>query len=164
MQTSHRIGFIGASNSGKTTLICELLPLLEPHFASIGVLKHTHHVGPSRHGDTQRFLEAGALVAILAAEKQAWRFDDDQSQPIRFNGADPAAVLSDDIELWIIEGFKQVTEWPRILVHRGGDLVADPAAVDAVICDHEVPRAKLRFASADYSSIVDFIVRITASS
>jgi molybdopterin-guanine dinucleotide biosynthesis adapter protein len=156
------IGFVGASNSGKTTLICELIPLIESHFESIGVLKHTHHVGPSRHGDTQRFLEAGAFVAILAAERSAWRFDDDQSQPIRFDNADPGAVLTDDIDLWIVEGFKQVTSWPRLLIHRGGDLIVDPASVDAVICDHEVPRARLRFSSADYAAIVDFIVRITA--
>ena len=156
------IGFIGASNSGKTTTICELLPRLEERFGSVGVLKHTDHATPSRHGDTDRFLAAGAIVAILAAERNAWRFDDSGSRPMRFDPAAPLSVLTDEAELWVVEGFKQFREWPRLLLHRSGTPIIDPATVDAVVADHDLPGARERFASADHAGLVDFIDRITS--
>lgn len=156
------IGFIGASNSGKTTLICELLPLLQNRFESVGVLKHTHHAAPSQYGDTDRFRESGATVTILATEKSAWRYDDFGSRPGPFNAADPLAALNDDAGLWLVEGFKEVTDWPRILVHRAGKPIVPPAEVDAVVADHEVEGARLRFGSADLAGLVDFIDRITS--
>lgn len=155
------IAFVGASNSGKTTLICELIPQLRERFGSIGVLKHTHHAGPSRHGDTDRFLEAGACVTILAADRSAWRYDADGSRPGPFDASNPLRALTDDAALWVVEGFKERSDWPRILVHRSGEPIVDPAAVEAVISDQDVAGARERFASADHTSIVDFIDRIT---
>ena len=60
-------GIVGPSNSGKTTLIEHLIPLLSPF--KIAVLKHSHHhtVGPeSPHKDSARYIRAGALSSMCA--------------------------------------------------------------------------------------------------
>ena len=60
-------GIVGPSNSGKTTLVEHLIPLLSP--LKIAVLKHSHHhtVGPeSPHKDSARYIRAGALSSMCA--------------------------------------------------------------------------------------------------
>lgn len=156
------IGFIGSSNSGKTTLICALLPLLRTHFASIAVLKHSHHAAPSARGDTDRFLEAGAEQAVLAAERSAWLFERGTTRPISFDSGAPLQHVDRRFDLWIVEGFKQLREWPRIFVYRGGVPIIDATTADAVVSDVELDPGVPRFAPSQLDDIAAFIARITA--
>jgi len=64
------IAFVGRSNSGKTELICRLLPRLAARGLRVAVLKHSHHpdLDPGDQGkDTWRYRQAGAQTVALAA-------------------------------------------------------------------------------------------------
>ncbi len=63
------IAFVGFSNSGKTELICRLLPGFMARGLRVAVLKHSHHdLDQEDQGkDTWRYRQAGAPTVALAA-------------------------------------------------------------------------------------------------
>lgn len=64
------VAFVGRSNTGKTELICRLLPRLTARGLRVAVLKHSHHpdLDPGDQGkDTWRYRQAGAQTVALAA-------------------------------------------------------------------------------------------------
>jgi len=64
------LAFVGRSNSGKTELICRLLPRLVARGLRVAVLKHSHHPGLDRGDqgkDTWRYRQAGAQTVALVA-------------------------------------------------------------------------------------------------
>src|SRR3990167_7731641 len=66
---------IGASDSGKTTLIERLIPRLRANGIRIGTVKHTHHgFEMDRPGkDSWRHVQAGAdAIAVISPERAAW--------------------------------------------------------------------------------------------
>ncbi|MDH5209856.1 MAG: molybdopterin-guanine dinucleotide biosynthesis protein B, partial [Burkholderiaceae bacterium] len=62
------IGFIGYSNSGKTTLIEKLIPLFRARGLSVSAIKNAHHgFDMDRPGkDSYRYREAGAGQVLIA--------------------------------------------------------------------------------------------------
>lgn len=101
----------GLSNSGKTTLICDLIRRCVARGERVGAIKHTHHdVNARDEGDTRRFREAGADPVILAGNDVAVVF---RGAPLSYS--DPRellALFATDVVL--IEGFKQFAGWPRV--------------------------------------------------
>jgi molybdopterin-guanine dinucleotide biosynthesis protein MobB len=96
------LGLAGFSGSGKTSLLCHLIPRL----GRVAVLKHSHHDAHDIPGsDTLRALEAGAAEAILLTENES---PDPDLLAARFQGFD--AVL--------LEGWKAGGSWPRIITNR----------------------------------------------
>lgn len=64
------VAFVGLSNTGKTELICQLLPGLAARGLRVAVLKHSHHIDLDRGEqgkDTWRYRQAGAQTVALAA-------------------------------------------------------------------------------------------------
>ena len=63
----------GWSDSGKTTLIERLIPLLTDRGLRVGVVKHTHHsLSMDQHGsDTDRYRGSGAAIAVGDARTDA---------------------------------------------------------------------------------------------
>jgi molybdopterin-guanine dinucleotide biosynthesis protein MobB len=64
------IAFVGLSHTGKTELICNLLPWLSARGLRVAVLKHSHHPDLDRGEqgkDTWRYRRAGAQTVALAA-------------------------------------------------------------------------------------------------
>ncbi|MGQ9689235.1 MAG: molybdopterin-guanine dinucleotide biosynthesis protein B [Desulfobaccales bacterium] len=61
------VAVVGFSNSGKTGLICRLLPVLAARGLRVAVLKHSQHADPDRGKDSWRYRQAGAEVVGLAA-------------------------------------------------------------------------------------------------
>lgn len=69
-----RVHIVGKKNSGKTTLVCELVALLTSQGHSVATIKHTHHNHElDTHGkDSWQHRQAGATaVGILASEMTA---------------------------------------------------------------------------------------------
>jgi molybdopterin-guanine dinucleotide biosynthesis protein MobB len=120
--------FIGASRSGKTTLIAELIRRYVGAGRRVSAIKHTHHpLNEENRGDTARFREAGAEPVILAGDDEAVIFAARGTSRIRF--AAPAELLAQcDAEIVLIEGFKQIGDWPRIEVEADTRPTADEAA------------------------------------
>lgn len=110
------ISIVGRSNSGKTTLIEELLRWLTRRGWRVGTLKHDVHGFTMDHEgkDTYRHFEAGAeRVAIAGAGEVAVRervFGPPEREALveRFFG---------EMDLVITEGYK-TGDWPKIEVVR----------------------------------------------
>jgi molybdopterin-guanine dinucleotide biosynthesis protein B len=115
----------GYKDSGKTTLIERVLPLLADRGLRVAVVKRDGHLfdADTPGADTWRFLRAGASGTAV--------FDREKYMLVK-----KEAVLEDrlfeafsDADLILLEGFK-FSSWPKIEMLRGdADSVCDPATV-----------------------------------
>jgi molybdopterin-guanine dinucleotide biosynthesis adapter protein len=133
------IGFIGYSNSGKTTLIEKLIPLFRARGLTVSAIKNAHHgFDMDRPGkDSFRYREAGAgQVLIATAERWALLTE----TPSGHATLEHLLWQLAPCDLVIIEGFKSEGTIPRIEVRRS--CVEDPPIhpddpnVIAVAADH----------------------------
>ena len=110
------LGFIGHSNSGKTTLLTKVINSLNTSDFKIGAVKHHHHTFTIDHQgkDSQRFSAAGARKTIITGPQQTALIEQTEEQI-------PIEKLADsylnDLDLILVEGFKQ-TAMPKIEVQR----------------------------------------------
>jgi molybdopterin-guanine dinucleotide biosynthesis protein B len=134
------IGFIGYSNTGKTTLIEKLLPLFNARGLRVAALKHAHHgFDMDRPGkDSYRYREAGARQVLIATGRR-WALLTETPQPV------PLEDLLDELapcDLVIVEGFRSEGTFPRIEVRRATNteppLFPHDPNVIAVAADHPV--------------------------
>ncbi len=90
------LGFCGYSDSGKTTLICQVLDRLKDY--RVAVVKHTPHKVDMKGKDSARFREHGAKEVVLLGEEEVHIKD----------GTSLFSVLKalDDYDVILVEGFK----------------------------------------------------------
>lgn len=108
------LSIIGKSNSGKTTLIEKLIPVLKSRGYRIGVIKHTHHeiqMG-SENKDSSRHRNAGAETVVVASRDQVVMVKQHPSNRL----ADIEPYFS-NMDLIITEGYKS-EDRPKIEVIR----------------------------------------------
>ncbi len=155
------IGFIGYSNTGKTTLIEKLIPIFRARGLAVSAIKNAHHgFDMDRPGkDSFRYREAGA-GQVLIATGQRWALLTETPQ---------AAATLDDLlaqlapcDLVIIEGFKSEGRIPRIEVRRTTNTEAplfphDPNVI-AVAADHAVDTRLPVLDLNDAANIAAFVV------
>lgn len=117
------IGFIGYSNSGKTTLIEKLIPRFRAAGLSVAAIKNAHHgFDMDRPGkDSFRYREAGA-GQVLIATIERWALLTET--PAGHATLEDLLAELAPCDLVIIEGFKSEGQIPRIEVRRSS--VADP--------------------------------------
>lgn len=141
-----RLHIIGRKNSGKTTLIVDLVECLTARGYRVGTIKHTHH----RHEldvpgkDSYRHRTAGARVVGIQSPTLAAVFlpvsPSSQSQP----DAWPPVLESvfADCDLILVEGHSQ-TDGLKVEVWRAANGSAPYAAADsqvrALITDDRPP-------------------------
>jgi len=91
------LGFCGFSDSGKTTMIVELIEKLKGKY-SIAVVKHTPHHVDIEGKDSDRFRKAGAAEVILVG-----------AQEVRIRDPESLYTLlkSLDYDIVFVEGFKK---------------------------------------------------------
>jgi len=118
----------GPSGSGKTTLIESLIRHFREERQTVGVIKHTHHpLTAERRGDTERLLDAGAVLAILVSGTAAVIFRNEQDpERDEFVEIDELVSLC-DTDILLIEGFKSVDRWPCIRLDGSGWLATREA-------------------------------------
>ena len=110
------LGFIGHSNSGKTTLLTRVIEQLTSAGLKLGAVKHHHRTFSIDHQgkDSQRFTAAGACKTIITGPQQTALIEQTTEQL-------PLDKLADsylnDLDLILVEGFKQ-TPMPKIEVQR----------------------------------------------
>jgi molybdopterin-guanine dinucleotide biosynthesis protein B len=135
------IGFIGYSNSGKTTLIERLIPLFAGRGLRVSAIKNAHHgFDMDRPGkDSFRYREAGAGQVLIATGLR-WALLTET--PARASTLDELLAQLAPCDLVIIEGFKSEGHVPRIEVRRAG--IGEPPIfphdpnVIAVASDHAI--------------------------
>jgi molybdopterin-guanine dinucleotide biosynthesis adapter protein len=134
------IGFIGYSNTGKTTLIEKLVPLFTAQGLRVAAIKHAHHgFDMDRPGkDSYRYRQAGAQQVLIATAER-WALLTETPQPASL--VELVAQLT-PCDLVIVEGFRSEGIFPRIEVRRRSNteppLFPHDPNVIAVAADHPV--------------------------
>ena len=129
-----RVHIIGRKNSGKTTLVCDLVRELTARGLKVATVKHTHHHHeldtPGK--DSYKHHEAGAAgVGILSPQMTAL-FIPTKREELGDDRYSQFQLQSADCDLILVEGDVQATA-PRIEVWRRGVSEAPYAASDSAI-------------------------------
>ena len=138
------IGFAAFSGTGKTTLLCQIIPLLTARGLRLGLVKHSHHrFEMDRPGkDSYILRHAGAQQVVVASRRRTAVL----SQHPAGTHLGLAEFLDrlgcDDLDVILVEGYKYFPI-PKIELHRpslGQPLLAlnDPDII-AVATDAPLP-------------------------
>lgn len=151
------ICIVGRSQSGKTTLIEKLIPILKGRGYKIGTIKHSHHIFDfDKTGkDSWRHKDAGAETVIIASPGKIGMIKDDDQGTL-----DGLQQFFNDLDLVITEGYKKENK-PKIEVaraarHAGVLLEADRNLV-AVVSDMDLKLKVPAFGLDDIDRLADFI-------
>jgi molybdopterin-guanine dinucleotide biosynthesis protein B len=157
------IGVIGYSNTGKTTLIEKLIPLLRARGLRVSAIKHAHHgFDMDRPGkDSYRYREAGAGQVLIATQQRWALLTETPQAPATL---DELLAQLAPCDLVIVEGFKSEGRIPRIEVRRTTNTEPpifpnDPNVV-AVAADHAVDTKLPLLDLNDPTKIAEFIVEL----
>jgi molybdopterin-guanine dinucleotide biosynthesis protein B len=130
------VAIVGASNSGKTSLIEKLLPLFLARGLRCGTLKHDAHRFEVDHPgkDSYRHREAGAEVAVICGDGKL-------VVQRRLAGTPPPEVIvaacMADLDLVLVEGFKRMAI-PKLEVVRAANSqrpLCNPAELAGLVTD-----------------------------
>ena len=109
----------GPSGSGKTTLVERLIPVLARHGFGVATVKHHRHpVELDQPGkDTWRHRRAGAKATFFVTRDEIALFQD---RPAELVPGDLVRLCPPEVDLLLVEGFKELSGYPRVEVIREG--------------------------------------------
>jgi len=118
------LGFCGPSNSGKTTMIVQLLEKLKDY--RVAVVKHTPHGVDVEGKDSSRFMQAGASEVVLL-----------NAQAVHFRrGESLFSVLKglEGYDIILVEGFKSYKFLPKVCIGMECEncVMRDPSLEDVL--------------------------------
>ncbi len=157
------IGFIGYSNSGKTTLIEKLIPIFRGQGLSVSAVKNAHHgFDMDRPGkDSYRYREAGARQVLIATGSR-WALLSETPQ--RAATLDELLAQLAPCDLVIVEGFKSEGNIARIEVRRSSNSEApifpQDSNVVALASDYAIGTALPVLDLNDPDKIAAFIMQL----
>jgi molybdenum cofactor guanylyltransferase/molybdopterin-guanine dinucleotide biosynthesis protein MobB len=114
------LGFSAYSGTGKTTLLRQLIPILNARHIQVAVIKHAHHLfdidTPGK--DSYEIRQAGSQQTLVASSRlmALMQVSPDQSQNPRLSDLIPRLDTT-TINLILVEGFKHEV-FPKIELHR----------------------------------------------
>ncbi|OCG35183.1 molybdopterin-guanine dinucleotide biosynthesis protein B [Gilliamella sp. Gris1-4] len=157
MNIKKTLAICGYSNSGKTTLLAKVIPLLVEQGFKVATLKHAHHDVefdiPGK--DSYKLRKAGALQTIVACDNRYALICETANKP-----ADLQALINQfsDVDVILVEGFKD-EQIPKIICHRSA--VKKPFFIDdftlAIASDEPLDTNVPRFDINQPIQIVEFI-------
>ncbi|MBL8850066.1 MAG: molybdopterin-guanine dinucleotide biosynthesis protein B [Planctomycetaceae bacterium] len=164
-----RVHIVGRRNSGKTTLICELIAAISQQGLNVGSIKHTPHRHEFDHPgkDSHRHRAAGACAAgIISPDAGAvfWTIPPEYDREQRY-----AALLRMYVEcdIVLVEGDTQ-TAAPKVEVWRSAvglpPFASEGLAVHAVISDDTTDLAPELWPRADIHGLSRNILRLASRS
>ena len=113
------LGFAAFSGTGKTTLITQLIPLLNQQGVRVGLIKHSHHNFDIDHPnkDSYKLRMAGASPVMLVSSHR--RAIITEFQQIKEPQLDEELQFFEQtyLDLILVEGFK-AERFPKIELHR----------------------------------------------
>ena len=164
MSSQRCLGIAGWKNSGKTTLVANLIEGLRNRGYTISTIKHAHHAFDLDQAGTDSFAhrQAGAQEVALVSEHR-W------ATPHELNGREEpgfAEILTrlSPCDLVLVEGYKR-EPIPKLEI-MGADqmtqkdwLWPNDDQVIAIACDQEIAGCALpRFARDQVDAICEFVV------
>lgn len=153
------LSIVGKSNSGKTTLICGLLPELKRRNIKVATIKHdVHGFDFDKPGkDTWKHAQAGADTVVISSP---WKMAMIQKVEEELT-LDQVIAKIEGVDLILIEGFKgnpkRKVEIFRSTVHKEPLCTKDDnllAFVSDIRPDFDVPV----YATEDYAGLADLII------
>lgn len=128
------IAICGYKNSGKTTLIESLLPILtEQGFLTAVIKHHGHKFDPDIPGtDTYRFNHRGAIGTVIT--------DDDCFMLVKNQYKSPEELINyfPEADIILLEGYKEYP-FPKIEMRRYEEILdCDRSSVIAIVSDLEI--------------------------
>jgi molybdopterin-guanine dinucleotide biosynthesis protein MobB len=163
---SRRIHIVGRKNSGKTTLVCELVRAFTARGLKVATVKHTHH----RHEldtpgkDSHKHREAGAAAVGILSPHMTALFIPTNREQIGESRYAQFDVQFSDCDLILVEGDMQATA-PRIEVWRRtcseSPYAANDSGIAAVVSD-DAPQGLtcVVWKRQDVATIADNILRV----
>jgi molybdopterin-guanine dinucleotide biosynthesis adapter protein len=159
-------GIVGWKNSGKTTLVSNLIAELTRRGYKVAAVKHAHHAfdvdQPGR--DSYKFREAGAREVAVISDKRVAIMHElrEETEP----ALEDVIRRLEGSQLILVEGFKR-HDHPKIEARRREAVQQDAMAAEfpgivAIASDHPVESGELPvFALDDIAGIADFVIRHT---
>jgi molybdopterin-guanine dinucleotide biosynthesis protein MobB len=156
------ISFVGRSNTGKTTIIERLIPILREKGFKVAVIKHHPHDFeidiPGK--DTYRYKLAGATMAILASPGKVAVIEDTERE---LTLEEIITRYIHNVDILIIEGFKR-EKIPKIEVFQNKEGADKPVCAGdenliAIITDESVTTSLPVFSRDDIYNIAEFIMK-----
>ena len=142
------IGFAAYSGTGKTTLLCKLIPLLKQKGIRVGIIKHAHHSFDIDHPkkDSCKLRESGATKIVVTSCKRTAiiiEHPEVQKEPSLVDAL--KNIHTKELELILVEGFKQA-DIMKIELHRQGlnkpYIYPDDSNVIAIAADHDLETSR----------------------
>jgi molybdopterin-guanine dinucleotide biosynthesis adapter protein len=166
-QAPRIIGIAGFKNSGKTTLVVELIKELRHRGFRVATIKHAHHEFDIDHPgkDSYAHRQAGA-EEVLVASARRWAHICELGQ-----GSEPP--LEDlvqrigAVDVVLVEGYKHGTH-PKLELRRQGveapALAATDPSIKAIVCDTVLSGEAVPVMPRDkVPAIVDFMLALPTS-
>lgn len=151
------ICIVGRSQSGKTTLIEKLIPVIKNKGYRIGTIKHSHHIFDfDKSGkDSWRHKDAGAEAVIIASPGKIAMLKNDHRGTL-----ESLLDYFGDLDLVVTEGYKGARQ-PKIEVVRaarhGEALLRDDKHLVAVVTDADLEINLPVFGLEEVENLADFI-------
>jgi len=114
------IGFAAYSGTGKTTLLCQVIPLLKAQGLRIGVIKHAHHQFDIDYPqkDSYKLRKSGAETILIASRKRTAIIIEHAKIAEEPSLEDALLKIPlEGLDVLLIEGFKWAN-FPKIELHR----------------------------------------------
>ncbi len=153
------IGFTGYSNSGKTTVIANLVKVFNNRSLRVAVIKHAAHGyeidTPGK--DSWQHYNAGANRVVVMGPDSITTH---QRLTVRLSLQQILEGIV-DMDLILVEGFKKEVN-PRILVCWSGEQaepIFPPGSYKAVISDLDLPIEAPHFRFDELEKVADFILK-----
>lgn len=158
----YKLGIVGGKNSGKTTLIEQLIPLLIKKGIKAATAKHTSHAHnfdkPGK--DTFRHREAGAMATLAVSSGEVALFGLHDETFL----AECERLLASICDICLVEGNK-LSPAPKILLTRELDKI-EPESFKNIIATYgpnrtgsDIPHIDLD----DLETLVNFICKMMES-
>lgn len=155
------ISFVGKHNSGKTTLLSNVVKILTGQGIKVAVIKHaSHDVNIQPAGDSERLFLAGADLVYVASPKISIKYEHRPQLTL----ADIYKQVSPGMDLVITEGYKEESA-VKIEVMRQ-EISTQPLPVENVIArvtdfpiNDELPQFTFDQPEQIARFIVDYIER-----
>lgn len=156
------VAIIGASDTGKTTLITALIEELNRRGLKCGVLKKaSHRIELDTEGkDSWRFMEAGARsIAVMTEDRLFFIKNRTPSETLLEIALDKFS----DVHLLLVEGGKRESALKKILRVQNADdhnLISPPEELIAIVSDEPFDSPYPFFLSTEVARLTDFLLTI----
>lgn len=161
----NRVHIVGRKNSGKTTLIVELVECLSRQGYRIGTIKHTHHHHeldtPGK--DSHRHREAGSVAVGILSPGMTAVFRPTTASPAASDRYAAMVTAFSDCQLVLVEG-DQLAAAPKVEVWRAATspqpMAREDDSIVALVTDDPIDISVPVWSRADVAAIAGHLLQL----